>query len=62
MSSDRRPFTRAVFGTAVFATSGNHVTAQSLFGHAYVSTTRGHVHRAGRAQVRGVTLGLPKLT
>lgn len=57
MSSDGRPCARAVFGTAVFATSGNHVTAQSLFGHAYVSTTCWHVHRAGRAQVRVVTLG-----
>lgn len=53
---------RHAFGTAVFATSGDLVAAQSLLGHADVSTTRGYVHRAARAQLRDVTAALPRLT
>ena len=53
---------RHAFGTIVFATSGDLVAAQSLLGHADVSTTRGYVHRAARAQLRDVTAALPKLT
>ena len=53
---------RHAFGTAVFATSGDIVAAQSLLGHADVSTTRGYIHRAARAQLRDVTAALPKLT
>ena len=53
---------RHAFGTAVFATSGDLAAAQSLLGHADVSTTRGYVHRAARAQLRDVTAALPKLT